>query len=532
MIKELKFNKEARESIKNGINILANAVKITLGPKGKCVIMTNPDNTPRVTKDGVSVAKEICLKNPFENLGAQLMKEVAVKTLNTVGDSTTTSTVIAQSIINQGFKYINKKSINSLDIIEGIKLAVKKAVDYIQTNTTYIIDDDDIKNIATISTNNDSKLGELISSTFKKIGKNGIITVEESNNSETTAKVINGMQINSGYTSQHFVTDMVKDICVLNNPYILITEQKINNIKDISFILNQIVNEHRSLLLIAEDFDDSVLETLKLNKLENILNVCAIKAPSFGEYRKEILKDIACLTKGTCITYDSGMSLKDISINFLGQCKKVNITKNDTTIIDGYGSKEELDSYILSLQNKRDEIKKDPANEDSPIINFYDKRIAKLTGGIAVIYVGGVTESEMKERKDRIDDAVAATKTAIEGGIVPGGGITYINASKEINGKPSYSKEKNIGINIVKKALLEPFNIIMKNAGLNPSKFYKNISTTMGIDANTCKYVNMYDAGIIDPSKAITLALENASSIGTLFLSTECMIVPLIVNNY
>ena len=500
--KKIKFKLSARESILKGINILADSVKVTLGPKGNCVILGDVDKQPRVTKDGVSVAKEIKLEDPFENAGAQLIKEAAVKTLNTVGDATTTSTILAQSLINLSMKEV-KKGKNSIKIKKGIEFATHLVVNYIKDKTIEI-KDSDIKNIATISANNDQEIGQLISDAFQKIGRDGIITIEDSTNSSTSVDVINGMQFDRGYLSQHFVTNFVKDVCVLENPYILITEHKVNRMKDIAFILSQVAGEGKSILIIAEDFDGEVLETLKVNKLDGRLKVCPIKAPSFGEYRHEVLNDIA----------------------MLGKCTKVNVTKTSTTLIGGNGNIEER------VNKLKEELKTEQSSPNSSdfLIKFLKERIAKLVGGIAVIYVGGTTEIEMNERKDRIDDAVSATKAAIEEGVVLGGGLTYYNASKLLSEYSDSDKEVTLGIRIVEKALQEPFNVIVQNAGYNPKKLYSKLTETVGFDANEEKFVNMYQSGIIDPAKASKLALENSSSVACLFLSTECVIVPQVVN--
>ena len=525
--KKIKFNLEARESILKGINILSNSVKVTLGPQGNCVILGEVDKQLRITKDGVSIAKEIKLNDPFENVGAQLIREAAIKTLSSVGDATTTSTVLAQSLINLSMKQIRKGK-NSIKIKKGIEIGTNLAVNYIKDKTIKI-KDSDIKNIATISSNNDSEIGKLIGEAYNKIGRDGIITIENSTNSSTSINVISGMQFDRGYISQHFVTDFIKDVCTLDNPYILITEYKINRMKDIAPILNEVVGEGRSILIMAEDFDSEVLETLKLNKLDGRLKVCLIKAPSFGEYRHEVLNDIAILTGGTNVSYDSGIDLIDVTTSLLGKCSKVIVNKQTTTIIGGKGDQKTLNDRVLQLKEQlKQQIKS--ADQSDFITKFLKERIAKLVGGIAVIYVGGTTELEMGERKDRIEDAVYATKAAIEEGVVLGGGLTYYNASNFLKLCKNDDKEIELGIRIVEKALLEPFNTIVKNAGYNPKKLYNRLSETIGFDANTEKFVNMYNEGIIDPAKAARLALENSSSVTQSFISTECVIVPEIVN--
>ena len=515
--KDLKFNTDARKSILKGINTLADAVKVTLGPRGNCVIIGSLDGSPRVTKDGVSVAKEVILSDPYENTGAQLIREAAVKTLNTVGDATTTSTILAQAIVN-GCQKALEKGINPLVIKAGMEAALKDALTYIK-NTTIAIKDSDIKNIATISANNDEELGNLIGDAFSKIGRDGVVTVEESSNETTKVEIINGMQFDRGYLAQHFVTDYVKDTCVLENPYILITEHKINRMNDLKFILTQIAGEGRSILLIAEDYDDSVLEALKANKMGGVLKVCAIKAPSFGEYRKLILDDIAVLTGGSNISYDSGLELSDVTMNMLGTCGKVIVNKTTTTIAKGNGKIEDINNRVSCIKSELARVEADPSLNGSFLINLHKERIAKLTGGIAVIYVGGTTDLERGERKDRVDDAVSATKAAIEEGVVVGGGLTYFNAIGNIN-------ETSIGADILIQALATPIQILIQSAGADPDTILPQVEDTFGFNAKTGKIVNMYEEGIIDPAKAARLALENAVSVGNLFLSTQCVIVP------
>jgi len=532
--KQIKFKDSARESILEGINILADAVKMTLGPKGKCVVLGDIDKQPRVTKDGVSVAKEIKLEDPFENVGAQLIREAAVKTLNTVGDATTTSTILAQKLINLGMEKVQLYK-SPVKIQKGLKLALGYVLDFIK-NHTLEIKNSDIANIATISANNDEKIGNLIGEAFNKIGRDGIITIESSTNSSTSIDVITGMQFDRGYVSQHFVTDIIKDVCVLDNPYVLITEHKINRMKDIGNILNYIAGEGRSVLIVADDFDGEVLETLKVNKLDGRLKVCLIKAPSFGDYRHEILNDIAVLTNGFNVSYESSVELSDITPAMLGTCSKITVNKNNTTIIGGKGKPELISERINQI---KEQLKKETDSPDKSdfLVKFLKERIAKLSAGIAVIYVGGTTEIEMNELKDRIEDAVSATKAAIEEGIVIGGGLTYYYASKYLSKlKLSDDEDINIGIKIVSDALMEPFNIIVSNAGYEPKKLYKQLKDTfdvqsaIGFDANTETFVNMYQKGIIDPAKAAKLALENAISVACMFLLTECVIVPQNIN--
>lgn len=524
--KKIKFDLDVQKSLLKGINTLADAVKVTLGPQGNCVVISNPDKKPRVTKDGVSVAKEVQLDDPFEDAGAQLIKEAALKTLNSVGDATTTSTVLAQSLINLGVKEIFKGR-NPVELCNGIEYGLNHVKEFISKYKKEI-SDSNIKDIATISANNDDTLGELIYSAYSKIGKDGIITVQESSTSETSIKVIKGMQFDRGYVSQHFVTNFEKDVCELENPYILITERKINRMKDIGSLLNFIAGENKSILIIASDYDDEVIETLKLNKLQGRLKVCLVKAPSYGEYRNSILNDIACLTKGTNISYDSEIELTDIQTSDLGTCNKVIISKQDTVVMGGSG---DTTQRIIDLKAELGRIKDTPELNGSFMIKFLEERIAKLSSGICTIYVGGTTEIEMNEKKDRIDDAVCATKAAIEEGIVPGGGLTYINAARELNKyKVNSVGDYLAGINIFQKALYSPFNTILTNAGIKPSKrIYNKLTGIIGYDTYLNVYCNMYDCGIIDPAKAARVALENSVSVACLFLSTKCAIVPNIV---
>lgn len=522
--KKIKFSSSARESILKGINTLADAVKVTLGPKGRCVVINQSDEQPKVTKDGVSVAKEIKLLDSFENTGAQLIKEAATKTLSTVGDATTTSTVLAQKLINLSDRAI-KHGYNPIKLKNGLELARFAALSFIKDSAT-IIKDSDIENIATISANNDPELGKLIGEAFNKIGKDGIVTVAPSTTTATSISVVKGMQLDKGYITQHFVTNFEKDIAYLENPYILITEHKINRLVDLKSVLNVIASENASLLIIATDYDDEVIQTLKLNKLQNVLKVCPIKAPSFGQYRNAILEDIAVLTGGTNISYDSGLEVQDITIEHLGKCGSVTVSKDYTNLVNGYGESEKINSRVQELKTQLNVTKNSPELDGSFMINFLNERIAKLIGGIAVIHVGGTTEIEMNERKDRIDDAVFAAKAAIEEGVVIGGGLTYYNTAQYL--KHCHNSDKHIqkAFDILEESLIEPFNIIVKNAGYSPKKLYKKLTDKIGFDANQEKFVNMYKSGIIDPAKAARLALANAISVTQLFLSTECVIVP------
>lgn len=520
--KELKFNRDARESILKGMNTLANAVKVTLGPKGNYVVLGDIERSPRVTKDGVSVAKEVQLEDAFENIGAQLIREASLTQLSECGDGTTSVCVLAQSIINLGIEEISKNKVNSVKLCQGISLAKDYILDYVKTHK-YDIQDKDIENIATISANNDSVIGKLIADAFNQVGKDGIITVENSSNTETSTKIITGMQFDKGYLANHFVTDPIKDQCILENPYILITEHKVNRMKDIAFVLNQIAGEGRSVLIIAEDYNDDVIEALKLNKLQGNLKVCPIKAPSFGEYRKAILEDLACLVEGFNISYDSGLELIDMSISHLGKCTKVIIEKNSTTIIGGKG---DITDRVGSIRTELSRLEESPEHKGSFIIDFLKQRLAKIEGGICTIYVGGTTEVEMNERKDRIEDAVAATKAAVEEGVVVGGGLTYYNASKYLTSVVNVDSSINTGIRIVEQALIEPFKVIITNAGYNAEEMFSKLTETFGFNACTEQFEDLYSSGVIDPAKVVRLAIESSISVANLFLSTECVIVP------
>ena len=520
--KDINFDISAKKKLLKGINLVGDAVGCTLGPKGNCVVIGDIDKKPIITKDGVTVAKYIETKDLTENAGVQLIREAAETMLGSVGDATTTSTVMAQAMINSCMKYISKKNPIKLkqELEKMSNEVLERFKDYVEQ-----INDYDILNIATISANNDDVIGKLIADAFAKIGRDGIINVEQSQNSETSIKIIDGMQFDKGYVAPHFVTDHNKDVCVLENPYILITEHKLNRIKDIAFILNNVIAEDRSLLIIAEDYDDEVIETFKLNVLNNRIKGCLVKAPSFGEYRKDILDDIAILVEGFNISYDSGLELSNTKLSYLGTCSKVVVSKNDTTLIGGKGN---VKSRIEDIRSELDRIKSTPELQGSFKIKFLEERIAKLSSGICTIFVGGTSELEIRERKDRVDDAVCATKAAIEEGIVAGGGLTFYNLYTDFKSSKEFSKPV---IDIICSGLIAPFNKIMRNAGLNPNKLYKKLSRFTGYDANTNNFVHMYSEGIIDPAKAERLAFKNAISVTSLFLSTNCTIVPEIVIN-
>ena len=531
--KEIKFYNEARRKMLEGINLLADAVKVTLGPKGRSVIITEPNEIPHVTKDGVTVAKSIKLSDEFANAGAQLIKEAAVRTVNLVGDSTTTSTVLAQAFINALYKEIEAGA-NPIKLKKGFDRAIKQVIEYIKANAREL-KDDDIKYVASISANNDPVIGELISDAFKKVGRDGVITVEESSNSETTCNVVMGMQFDRGFEAPHFVTNEEKGECILENPYIFITDHKIQLTRDLLNILEPLARDGKSLLIIAQDYDSEVIENLKLNKLQGTLKVCAIKCPSMGEYRKEVLQDIAIVTDGTYLSYDSGLEVSDCNLDMLGQAKRVIVTKETTTIIDGEGAQALVDSRVKEIQHKLTEIK-DSQMDGEFYRDFLKRRIAMLVGGVARIKVGGKTEIEMKETKDRIDDAVAATYAAIEEGIIAGGGLDFYKCGYEITSNPDSISDKDEWNGY--KACIESLPIIIsticENAGvdfLNRVVFSipKASSIWEGFDANTEEFVDMYEAGIINPAKADRLAIEHAASITDLFLTTDCIIVPLTI---
>lgn len=530
--KEIKFYNDARKKMLEGINLLADAVKVTLGPKGRSVIITEPNEIPHVTKDGVTVAKSIKLADEFANAGAQLIKEAAVRTVNLVGDSTTTSTVLAQAFINALYKEIEAGA-NPIKLKKGFDRAIQQVIEYIKANAREL-KDDDIKYVASISANNDEKIGELIADAFKKVGRDGVITVEESSNSETTCNVVMGMQFDRGYEAPHFVTNEEKGECVLENPYIFITDHKIQLTRDLLSILEPLARDHKSLLIIAQDYDSEVIENLKLNKLQGTLKVCAIKCPSMGEYRKEVLQDIAIVTDGTYLSYDSGLEVSDCSMDMLGRAKRVIVTKETTTIIDGEGAQSLVDSRVKEIQHKLTEIK-DSQLDGEFYRDFLKRRVAMLVGGVARIKVGGKTEIEMKEIKDRIDDAVAATYAAIEEGIIAGGGLDFYRCGLEMFSNDEWfaSIDEQKGYNVVIDTLSVILSTIVENAGIDKATIVDNSrlmkTDWIGFDANTEKFVNMYEAGIINPAKADRLAIEHAASITDLFLTTDCIIVPLTI---
>ena len=529
--KEIKFYNDARESILKGINLLADAVKVTLGPKGRSVIITEPKEIPHVTKDGVTVAKSIKFADQYMDAGAQLIREAAIQTVREVGDATTTATILAQAFINNLYDCIHSGA-NPIKLKKGFDLAISDILAGLK-ELSCEIEDEDIKHIATISANNDSKIGELIADAFNKVGRDGVITVEESSNSETTCNVVMGMQFDRGYEAPHFVTNEEKGECILEDPYIFITDHKIQLTRDLLNILEPLAKERKSLLIIAQEYDSEVIENLKLNKLQGTLKCCAIKCPSMGEYRKEVLQDIAIVTDGTYLSYDSGLEVSDCSIEMLGKAKRVIITKDTTTIVGGVGSQSIVNSRVEEIKNKLENIKDSQMDGDF-YRSFLKKRIAMLVGGVCQLKVGGKTEIEMKETKDRIDDAVAACYAAIEEGIIMGGGLDFYKVGKNLTvsfiGSDFYDKDIENGYYAAISALPIITKTIVENAGIDKDEIFVKLSTTgdsIGFDANTEQFVNMYEAGIINPAKADRLAIEHAASVSDLFLTTDCIIVPL-----
>ncbi len=522
MAKDIQFNIEAREQLKQGVDALANAVKVTLGPKGRNVIIEKKFGAPHITKDGVTVAKEIELADPFQNTGAQLVKSVASKTGDDAGDGTTTATVLAQSIVGVGLKNVTAGA-NPMDLKRGIDKAVAKVVESIKAQSETVGDNyDKIEQVATVSANNDPVIGKLIADAMRKVSKDGVITIEEAKGTETTIGVVEGMQFDRGYLSPYFVTDTEKMECVMERPYILIYDKKISNLKDFLPILEPAVQSGRPLLVIAEDVDSEALTTLVVNRLRGQLKICAVKAPGFGDRRKAMLEDIAVLTGGIVISEEKGLKLEQATIDMLGTCDKVSVSKENTTIVNGAGQKN-------LIQERVEQIKAEIKNSTSD----YDKeklqeRLAKLSGGVAVLYVGAASEVEMKEKKDRVDDALCATRAAIEEGIVPGGGVTYIRAIESLEGLKGDNDDETTGIEIIKRAIEEPLRQIVANAGKEGAVVVQKVregKSDFGYNARTDVYENLHAAGVVDPAKVARVALENAASIAGMFLTTECVIV-------
>ncbi len=522
MAKEIVFNMEAREQLKKGVDELANAVKVTLGPKGRNVIIEKKFGAPHITKDGVTVAKEVELADPFMNTGAQLVKSVASKTGDDAGDGTTTATVLAQSIVNVGIKNVTAGA-NPMDLKRGIDKAVAKVVESIKEQSEAVGSDyDKIEQVATISANNDPEIGKLIADAMRRVSKDGVITIEEAKGTETSIGVVEGMQFDRGYLSPYFVTDTEKMECVMDNPYILIYDKKISNLKDFLPILEPAIQTGRPLLVIAEDVDSEALTTLVVNRLRAQLKICAVKAPGFGDRRKEMLEDIAILTGGIVISEEKGLSLEQATIEMLGRCDKVTVSKDNTTIVNGAGSKDAIAERVAQIKAQIAATKSDYDKEK------LQERLAKLAGGVAVLYVGAASEVEMKEKKDRVDDALCATRAAIEEGIVPGGGVAYIRAIDALEGLKGDNADETTGVEIIKRAVEEPLRQIVSNAGKEGAVVVQKVREgegDFGYNARTDVYEHMKAAGVVDPAKVTRVALENAASIAGMFLTTECVIV-------
>lgn len=521
MAKEIKYNAEARELLKQGVDALADAVKVTLGPKGRNVIIDRKYGAPHITKDGVSVAKEVELEDSFANMGAQIVKEVASKTNDDAGDGTTTATVLAQAIIGVGIKNVTAGA-NPMDLKRGIDKAVAAVVESLKSQSQSVGDHiEKIEQVATISANNDNTIGSLIAEAMGKVNKEGVITVEEAKGTETTVEVVEGMQFDRGYISAYFVTDTEKMEATLDKPLILITDKKISTMKEIMGILEPVAQNGRSLVIIAEDVDGEALSSLVVNKLRGTLKVAAVKAPGFGDRRKEMLEDIAILTGGVYITGDKGLRLEDVQMDMLGTADKVTINKEHTTIVDGAGDKEAIATRIVQI---RKQIESSTSEYDKEKLH---ERLAKLAGGVAVLYVGAATEVEMKEKKDRVEDALAATRAAVEEGIIPGGGVAYIRATAALENLKGENEDETTGIAIIKRAIEEPLRQIVTNAGGEGSVVVNKVREgkgAFGYNARADRYEDMLEAGILDPTKVARVALENAASIASMFLTTECVL--------
>ena len=521
MAKMLSYGEEARQALERGVDKLANTVKVTLGPKGRNVVLWRAYGTPLVTNDGVTIAKEIELEDPFENMGAQMVREVASKTNDDAGDGTTTATVLAQSIIGVGLKNVTAGA-NPMDLKRGIDKAVAKVVESLRKQSQEVGSDfDKIEQVATISANNDETIGKLIAEAMAKVNNEGVITVEEAKGTETHVEVVEGMQFDRGYISAYFMTDPEKMEAQLEKPYILITDKKISTMKELMGVLEPVAQSGRSLLIIAEDVDGEALSALVVNKLRGTLKIAACKAPGFGDRRKEMLEDIAILTGATVISTDKGMKMEDTDLSMLGTADKVTLNKENTTIVDGAGKKEEIAARVAQIRSSIDKATSDYDKEK------LQERLAKLAGGVAVLYVGAATEVEMKEKKDRVDDALAATRAAVEEGIVPGGGVAYIRATAALEGMKGANEDQTTGIQIVKRAIEEPLRQIVENAGGEGSVVVNKVKEgkdAFGYNARDDKYEDLLKAGIIDPTKVSRVALENAASIASMFLTTECVL--------
>jgi chaperonin GroEL len=519
--KEVKFNAEAREKMLHGVDILANAVKVTLGPKGRNVVLEKSFGAPRVTKDGVTVAKEIELEDKFENMGAQMLREVASKTSDVAGDGTTTATVLAQAIVKEGAKAVAAGA-NPMDVKRGIDLAVNAVVTELKAKSRKLTSNDEVAQIGTVSANGDREIGRMIAEAMKKVGNEGVITVEEAKSLETELEVVEGMQFDRGYVSPYFVTNADKMLAELDDPYILINEKKLSGLQPMLPLLESIVQSGKPLLIIAEEVEGEALATLVVNKLRGGLKVVAVKAPGFGDRRKAMLEDIATLTGGNVISEDLGIKLENVTINMLGRAKKVSVDKDNTTIVDGAGKKADIEARIKQIKLQVEETTSDYDKEK------LQERLAKLAGGVAVIRVGGATETEVKERKDRVEDAMHATRAAVEEGILPGGGVALLRAFKVLDGLHTENEDQRTGIRIVRKALEAPARQIASNAGDDGSiivgKIVENTKYGWGYDAQTGGYGDLVAEGIIDPTKVVRTALQDAASIAGLLITTEAMV--------
>jgi len=521
MAKEIYFDVEAREKLKRGVDALANAVKVTLGPKGRNVVIGKKFGAPHVTKDGVSVAKEIELLDPIENMGAQMVKEVASKTADIAGDGTTTATVLAQAIIGAGMKNVAAGA-NPMDLKRGIDKAVIEVVNHLKDISKEVgSDNDKIKQIATISANNDEKIGSLIAEAMKVVGNDGVITVEEAKGTETEVKTVEGMQFDRGYLSPYFVTNTEKMVVEMENPFILIYEKKISNMKELLPILEPCVQAGKALLIIAEDVDSEALATLVVNRIRGSLKIAAVKAPGFGDRRKAMLEDIAILTGAQVISEERGFTLENATMDMLGHAEKIEIDKDNTTIINGSGVKEDIQSRVGQIRAQIESTTSDYDREK------LQERLAKLAGGVAVLYVGAATEVEMKEKKDRVDDALAATRAAVEEGIIPGGGVAFIRCIDALENLKGINEDENTGIAIIRRAIEEPLRQIIANAGEEGAVIVRKVregKDDFGFNARTEVFENLYAAGVIDPTKVTRIAIENAASIASMLLTTECVI--------
>lgn len=519
--KEISYNLEARDALKKGVDKLANAVKVTLGPKGRNVIIEKKYGAPSLTKDGVTVAKEIELENPIENMGAQMVKEVASRTADDAGDGTTTATILAQSIINTGLKNVAAGA-NPMDLKKGIDKATAAVVEDLAKQSQKVGDDNKkIEQVATISANNDATIGKLIAEAMAKVGKEGVITVEEAKSTETEVKTVEGMQFDRGYLSPYFVTNPEKMEAELDNPYILIYDKKISTMKDLLPVLEKVVQTGRPLLIISEEVDGEALATLVVNKIRGSLKVAAVKAPGFGDRRKEMLQDIAVLTGGTVVSEERGYKLENVDLSYLGQSEKVTIDKDNTTIVNGLGKKDEIKARVNQIKAQIETTTSDYDKEK------LQERLAKLAGGVAVLYVGAASEVEMKEKKDRVDDALHATRAAVEEGIIPGGGTGFIRALKSLEKLKGENEDEQTGINIIKRAIEEPLRQIVANAGGEGSIIVQKVKegkADFGYNARTETFENLFEAGVIDPTKVARVALQNAASIASMLLTTECVI--------